>query len=138
MASATQEYKYSSVLLIDDSDADNFVNERMMEINFFSRNIYISTNGAHALDFLNRFVNPVDEINTQCLDLIFVDLNMPLMNGFEFIENLKKINDGRFLLSKVVILTSSINNDNKVKAENMGHAIIFANKPLTNEQLNAL
>lgn len=130
------KYKYKNALLIDDNPLDNFVTEKMLEVNSLSKNISVSLNGKIALDHVLDLVsnNKSDEYP----DIMFVDLNMPVMNGFEFIENFKKINDKKFLKCKVVILTSSVYNDDKVKAEKLDANIIFANKPLTEIFLNSL
>lgn len=132
------EYKYNSALLIDDNDLDNFINEKMLETTFFSKNIYISTDGKQALDFLNDFFSSNGNSNTIYPEIVFVDINMPIMGGFEFIENFKKFNDENSLKCKIVILTSSINNEDKLRSEKMSRSIVFVNKPLTNEILNSL
>ena len=132
------EYKYNSVLLIDDSDLDNFINEKMLESNNFSKSIHVSTNGKVALDFVTHHISP-DGVNKETYpDVMFVDLNMPVMNGFEFIENLKKIDADKLSKCKIVILTSSIHREDRLKAEKIDKSILFVNKPLTNELLKTL
>ncbi|MBA2610519.1 MAG: response regulator [Bacteroidetes bacterium] len=133
-----EKYKYNNVLLIDDNELDNFINEKIVEAQFYARNIHVRTNGKSALEFINNLIISDGSMNSTFPEVIFVDLNMPIMNGFEFIELFKKINDPKLYVCKIVILTSSISNSDKVKAEKMGGGIIFVNKPLTNEILNKL
>lgn len=132
------KYRYTNTLLIDDNDLDNFINEKMMESTHFSVNIQISTNGKMALDFINNLIVLDEGENKPYPDVMFVDLNMPIMDGFEFIENFKKIDNEELGKCKIVILTSSINHEDRVKAEKIDSRITFINKPLTNEFLSSL
>ncbi len=132
------KYKYKFALLIDDNDLDNFINEKMLEANCFSEIISIKTNGEIALDFLKGLFNSEDTSKHNCPDVIFVDLNMPVMNGFEFIKNFKKLYSEKLDKCKIVILTSSIHTTDRIKAEELDSRIIFINKPLTIEFLNSI
>ncbi len=132
------KYKYNNILLIDDNELDNFINEKMVESRFYAKNVYVSTNGKSALEFINNLLVSGGASNGTYPEVMFVDLNMPLMDGFEFIEHFKKINDPKLSVCKIVILTSSINNSDKVKAEKIGNDIVFVNKPLTNDILDEL
>lgn len=132
------EFKYNNVLLIDDNEIDNFINKQILTANRISKNIFVSVDGEIALDFVNNFINSVEGQQDACLDVVFVDLNMPIMDGFEFIMNFKKINNEKLIKCKIIILTSSILNADRIKVEKMDNSIIFLNKPLTNELLRGL
>lgn len=132
------EYKYNSALLIDDNDLDNFINEKMLETTRFSKQIHICTDGQMALNFLTKTCNLEENKHISYPEIIFVDLNMLVMGGFDFIENLKKSKDENALKCKIIILTSSINIEDRIKSKNLDEGIIFINKPLTNEILNSI
>ena len=132
------KYKYNNVILIDDSELDNFINEKIVEASSFAKKVYISTNGKSALEFINNLIVSGGASNGTFPDVMFVDLNMPIMDGFKFIEHFKKINDKKLMSCKIVILTSSISKEDKIKAEEIGSDITFVNKPLTSEILNKL
>lgn len=132
------KYKYNNVMLIDDNELDNFINEKMIEAHFFARKVYVSSNGKSALEFINNLLISGGASNGTFPEVMFVDLNMPIMDGFEFIEHFKKINDPKLLTCKIVILTSSISTSDKVKAETIGNNIVFVNKPLTHLILDEL
>ena len=129
-----KKYTYDSVLLIDDSILDNFINEKMIEIHSFAKKIYVNSSGSSALEFINN----ISALGGMYPSIIFVDLNMPNMDGFSFIENLKKINIEILKKTKIVILTSSLNLEDRNKAEGIDGGITFVNKPLTKEILNEL
>ena len=138
MKKAAIKYKYNHVFFIDDNELDNFINEKVVESHFFARKVYLSTNGKSALEFIGNLITSGGADNGTYPEVMFVDLNMPLMDGFEFIELFKKIKDPKLLLCKIVILTSSINSSDKIKTEEMGNNITFVNKPLTNQKLDQL
>ncbi len=138
MKRKSPQYRYVNVLLIDDNDLDNFINEKMMESTHFSKNIQISTNGKSALDFIENLLVSDGRENKPYPDVMFVDLNMPVMDGFEFIENFKKIDNENLKNCKIIILTSSINHEDRVRAEKIDSSIIFINKPLTNDFLKSI
>lgn len=132
------KHKYNNALLIDDNELDNFINEKMLEANCFAGKVYVSSNGKSALEFINNLVVSGGANNGTYPDVMFIDLNMPIMDGFEFIDHFKKINDPKLMACKLVILTSSISNSDKIKAEKIGSGLVFVNKPLTNEILGQL
>lgn len=133
-----QKYKYKNALLIDDNELDNFINEKMLESNSLAEKIYVCTNGKSALEFLNNILASGGPENGTYPDILFVDLDMPIMDGFAFIESFIKIKDKGFKNCKMVILTSSINIEDKIKAEKIDSEIIFVNKPLSSLILSEL
>jgi CheY-like chemotaxis protein len=132
------KYKYRNILLLDDNDLDNFINEKIMESNLFSKKNYICTSGKSAIEFLTNIVEMGDDFSKNYPEIIFVDLNMPLMDGFQFIEFFKKNLESKLHNPKIVILTSSIFPEDVLKAEKISKDIIFLNKPLTKDVLEKL
>ena len=120
-------YKYRNILLLDDNDLDNFINEKIMESNLFSKKNYICTSGKSAIEFLTNIIEMGENIYENYPEIIFVDLNMPLMDGFQFIEYFKKNLESKLHNPKIVILTSSIFPDDISKALKISNDIIFIN-----------
>lgn len=125
-------------MLVDDSELDNFINQKIIEANFFASKVYVSSGSVSALEFLcNLTILGFETLNV-FPEILFIDVNMPMMDGFQFIENLKKRLPEKFASLKLVVLTSSDDPKDKLKAEEIGADIVFHNKPLTKEMLNQL
>jgi CheY-like chemotaxis protein len=127
--------KYRTAMLIDDSEMDNFINQKIIEATSTAEKIYTNTNGLSALEFLNNLYVQRDNLDEMLPDVIFVDLNMPLINGFQFIEKFYELPEEFSGKSKIVILTSSLNENDRDMAHKLNPKIIFLNKPLTEESL---
>lgn len=123
-------------MLLDDNELDNFINEKIIEANNFSEKVYVNSSGKSALEFLSNLkASGTESIYPEA---IFIDINMPMMDGFQFIANLKNIPGGTPKDCKLIILTSSIYPEDKNKAMEISKDIIFLNKPLTPEMLNSI
>ncbi len=75
--------KLSSILLIDDDPTTNFLNERLLTSLGVSDHFLVATNGQEALDLLAQACYPG---SSTCPALVLLDINMPIMNGIEFLE----------------------------------------------------
>jgi len=131
-------YKYRQVMLIDDNDLDNFVNQKTLESVNFSEKIYVSTEAQSALEFFKNvgFASKFpQEIFPQ---VIFIDLNMPAINGYQFINYLSALLGNNLANFKLVILTSSIYQEDELKVKSLSEDIIFLRKPLTATMLEGL
>ena len=130
--------KYNYAMLLDDSELDNFINQKTIEATNFANKIYINTGSKSALEFLNNLeISSNDKIDI-FPEIIFIDINMPMIDGFQFIENFKKTFSNRFINTKIVILTSSISQSDRIKADKISKGIIFLNKPLTKDALDQI
>jgi CheY-like chemotaxis protein len=127
--------KLNTVLLIDDDLTINYFHNRLIEKSSLTENIAISKNGKEGLD---SFLELNEKIEGEEMTVVFLDLNMPIMNGWEFLDNLSKIKEGIKMKYKIFILSSTINPDDKKKAKN--HALVtgFLSKPLTKENLESI
>ncbi len=116
------------LLLIDDSEATNNFHSRLLGKLHLATTISICTNGQEALDFLTNIrLYPA---------LIFLDLNMPVLDGFEFLEHisssLTSFHDEQPL---IIILTSSEETVDKERCMALYEHISFFSKPLTLKQI---
>jgi CheY-like chemotaxis protein len=131
-------YKYHTIMLIDDNELDNFINQKIIESTFFADNIYVNTSGISALEFLKNILTTKNLTENLIPNVIFIDINMPLMDGFQFIEEYLKLAKTIKNKPKLVILTSSLNAEDKNKASMLGGEIMFINKPLNDESLSSI
>lgn len=126
-------------MIIDDNELDNFINSKILESARFAKNIYINTNGKSALEFLNNLINSTgDAFETLCPEVIFIDLNMPILDGFQFLEHIKKLDNKWLNKSTLVVLTSSAHPDDNKKSLSINKDVVYLNKPLTPEMLQDL
>lgn len=99
----------------------------------FAEEIITKMNGKEALDYYNDLArNPAKETYPE---LIFLDLNMPVMGGWDFLDEFSKNLYPKFSQTRVVILSSSTDPEEKAKAKNYPMIIDYLSKPIT---LNAL
>ncbi len=130
-----QNFKYPTVMLIDDNELDNFINQKVIEMHNFSERVYVNSSGLSAIEFIKNLT-----VNKELMDqlvpaVIFVDINMPFMDGFQFIEQFYKLQKDLQVKSRIAILTSSFNPADKETAAKISSDIVFLNKPLTEEGL---
>ena len=118
-------------ILIDDNKLDCFIGEKVIQsiMAFSSINVY--NDAKEALQFIESFSNAENEKT-----VILVDIQMPLMNGFEFIEAFEeKVNDEKQKDYAIYLLSSSINHNDIQKSETYKSVKGFLNKPLRKELL---
>ncbi len=138
MKKKEQKFKYKQVMLLDDNELDNFINEKIIEAGNFAEKVYVNSCGKSAMEFLSNLATSSPASDTIYPEVIFIDINMPMMDGFQFIDNLKKIPGNKIKECKLVILSSSIYPEDKTTATNLSKNITFLNKPLTEQMLIAL
>lgn len=128
--------KLKSILLIDDDEATNFYNQLIINDADIADNVYIAVNGKDALDFLTnkgKYNSSLDFYPSP--SLILLDINMPVMNGWSFMEEYQKLDDNQKAEIIIVMLTTSLNPEDKHRAENFKEIKEFMNKPLSVELL---
>jgi len=122
------------VMLVDDNDTDNFISKRIIEITGFSKRVEVKNSGRLALDYLKANQNNPEELP----NIIFLDINMPIVDGFVFLYEFEKFNDLIRNKCKVIILSSSDNKRDIDKIVNNDYVIKFITKPLTETSLEEI
>lgn len=130
----TQEKALDLVMLVDDNDTDNFISKRIIEITKFASRVEVKNSGKSALDYLREHQDNPEELP----NLIFLDINMPIVDGFVFLYEFEKFNDLVRNKCKVIILSSSDNKRDIDKIVNNDHVIKFITKPLTEISLEEI
>ncbi len=122
------------VMLIDDNDTDNFISRRIIEITEFAERVEVRNSGQHALEYLSENAENGDQLP----DLIFLDINMPVMDGFMFLYEFENLPATVRQKSRVIILSSSDNKRDIDKIINNKSVIQYVTKPLTQNVLHEL
>ena len=131
--------KLNCILLIDDSEEDNLYHKIIITKAGVAVQIKTVSTGTQALEYLKNTKH--DPAQYPIPDLIFLDINMPGMNGFEFLEAVRKqkvLHEGISIV--VIMLTTSVNPADRKNAEEKFSAELkgFYNKPLTGEMLHEI
>ncbi|MCH8330120.1 MAG: response regulator [Bacteroidetes bacterium] len=136
MENKKPQAKYKTIMLIDDNEIDNIINQKMIEGNNFAERIYIHTGSRSALEFLQNLDRDEELLAQMLPDVVFLDINMPIMDGFQFLEEYEKLSDRIKKHCKIVMLTTSINPSDMDRAKKSDYIIRYINKPLTSEFLS--
>lgn len=137
MSKVTKPTRYQSVLLVDDNDIDNFINERIILSFDFSSTVIVRTSGLSALQYLREFLQKPEKLP----QIIFLDLNMPIMDGFQFLEEFDLIVQNYPVVKekcRVIVLSSSMSPDDINRASINPYVHKYINKPLTESYLEAI
>jgi CheY-like chemotaxis protein len=130
--------KLNCVLLIDDDEPTNFLTRKTLEEINCVENIHVEQSGQSALNFLTRLENSTADSEPLSPELIFLDINMPAMNGWEFLERYSRLEKHHKANVVVVMLTTSLNPDDRLKASNIPDVSGFEIKPLTREKVKRI
>lgn len=124
------------ILCVDDDPITLMLYKMVIAKSSFTEEIVTAKNGQEALDYY-------DSLNTEndfcCPELVFLDLNMPVMGGWEFLENFNNKKYDQFnKKTKVIVLSSTIDPNDIENSKKYPMVIDFMSKPITKEMLDGL
>lgn len=122
---------YDCILLVDDDETSNYISQRIVSKFFTAKQTRMVPNGQRAIEFIESYC----EEHGKCPELIFLDINMPVMDGFQMLEELKKKSINKE--PKIVILTSSSNPKDLEQAKKF-NIYAYVNKPLTVDKMKQI
>jgi len=120
--------KLDCILLVDDNSDDNFFHKIILNKMDIVNRIDVVINGLEALAYLKKE-------NQTPPELIFLDINMPKMNGWEFLEQYKHLDVKQKARVVIMILTTSANPDDIKKAKEIEEVTGYETKPLTEDMM---
>lgn len=118
------------VMLIDDDDDDNFFHSIVLNEMHATEHIEVVDTALKALEYLRE--------NTPPPDLIFLDINMPKMNGWEFLEQYQQLSLDHKAKVVIIMLTTSLNPSDLERSKKIKEINGFETKPLTEEKLEKI
>ena len=117
-------------MIVDDNEIDIFINRKVIEFSELSATILSMNSATAALDYLKK--------GEFLPELIFLDLNMPVVDGYEFLYEYSKFPKEVKLNTRIVVLSSSDNARDREKIAANADVMQFMSKPLNEAKLNKL
>jgi len=123
--------KFETVMIIDDNIIDLYISSRMITKNNFGKKVLQYSAAEEALKYLKENQDNIPELP----QIIFVDIYMPIMSGFEFLEAYDKLPLTLKDRCKVYIISSTIDNEDIARAKSDKNVVLFQVKPINKEFL---
>ncbi|MHA7129141.1 response regulator [Algoriphagus namhaensis] len=118
---------FKNILLVDDDPINNLINKRILSKVELGEDIHEFLSGGEALKKLESLSQGDGDV------LLFLDINMPLMNGWEFLDHYNELFPERN--DRIIILSSSIDFQDRIKSQEYDVVSGFLEKPLTIDKI---
>jgi CheY-like chemotaxis protein len=118
-------------MLIDDNEIDNIINEKILESNNFADTIMVFQKSEEALAYLKEHQRQPELLP----EIIFLDINMPVMDGFQFLKEFDSYGDVVKKTCNIIMLSSSISPRDVERASDDDNIKLYLNKPLSSKYL---
>lgn len=126
--------KFTNILLVEDDPITVMVCDRIIKMTSFAENVSSCNNGKAALDQLIA----LGESGKDLPEIIFLDINMPVMNGWDFLAEFEKVKDNFGQLPRIYILSSTVDPEDYKRAKLFPLVQDFISKPLSKESLEKI
>ena len=126
--------KFTNILLVEDDPITVMVCDRIIKMTAFAENVSSCNNGKAALEHLLALV----EQNKDIPEIIFLDINMPVMNGWDFLAEFEKVQHNIKQLPRIYILSSTVDPEDYKRAKSFPLVQDFISKPLSKESLQKI
>lgn len=130
----TQKFRYKRVMIIDDNEVDRYVCDRVSKVHNFAELVIGQESPIEALEYLIS----LEETPADLPEVIFLDINMPEMNGFEFLDVYETLPDIIRKTCIIVMLTSSADPKDLERVKDNKYVCGYINKPFSKEKIEQL
>ena len=134
MSESNKKPLYKKVMIVDDNEIDRYIGSRNIKKYFFAENVILKESARAALNYLSSLENTPEELP----QLIFLDIRMPEIDGFGFLEEYEKFPDVIRKNCIVMMLSTSLNPVDHDRVKNNQYVNRFINKPLDLEKLKLI
>lgn len=124
-----------SILLVDDDEINNFISIKLIKKALITTEIMACLNGKYAIE---QLVQIQKKDPGELPDYILLDINMPIMNGWEFLDEYKRLNIDPAGKTKIYIISSSVFSNDINKARSYPLVKSFISKPLSVEKIKEM
>lgn len=126
----------NTVLLVDDDNMTNFLHQRVISKAEICSEVKVAKNGQEGIEKLIELNQSL--VSKEDVVVVFLDLNMPILDGWGFLKAYEFHKDKLNFNTKIFVLSSSINPDDKARAEENKYVAQYVYKPLTTSSLQSL
>lgn len=128
----TASPRYPLTMIVDDNELDSFVLKNILSAHGFTSEALLMPDGRSALNYLK------DNTSEKLPRVIFLDIMMPGMDGFEFLEHFEKLPQEVRDKCRIILISTSESFKDLNRANKNRFVYRFLNKPITEAMLNAI
>jgi CheY-like chemotaxis protein len=131
--------KLEKVICVDDDPIALLLSKLVLSKADFASKVVTAANGEIAIEYLEKPESIIDNQQSENPLLILLDLNMPVMDGWEFLEQFNaSLYHNHYPTAKVILLSSSIDPNDIERSKEFSMVVDFLPKPLTREMLDII
>jgi CheY-like chemotaxis protein len=123
----------SCFIIVDNDPVNNLLCSLAIKDASVNPDILAFTNPLKAFEYISAYNGSNDNLN-----ILLLDINMPVWSGWDFVDHFEKLDEKIKKRFKIFMLSSSIDNDDKLRAAENKNVVDNIEKPLTEEKVNAL